>query len=45
VVAWDSTQLAGLREVCRILPDPPRAAVGGASYGRTSYGGDGEVDG
>jgi hypothetical protein len=40
VVAWDSTQLAGLREVCRILPDPPHAAVGGASYG-----GDGEVDG
>lgn len=27
VVAWSPNQLAGLREVCRILPDPPRAVV------------------
>lgn len=27
VVSWGPAQLAGLREVCRILPDPPRAAV------------------
>jgi hypothetical protein len=27
VVAWGPNQLAGLREVCRILPDPPRAIL------------------
>jgi hypothetical protein len=27
VVAWGPNQLAGLREICRILPDPPRAIV------------------
>jgi hypothetical protein len=27
VVAWGPNQLAGLREICRILPDPPRAVV------------------
>jgi hypothetical protein len=26
VVAWGPNQLAELREICRILPDPPRAA-------------------
>jgi hypothetical protein len=29
VVGWGPNQLAGLREICRILPDPPRA-VGSA---------------
>jgi hypothetical protein len=27
VVAWSPNQLAVLREICRILPDPPRAVV------------------
>jgi hypothetical protein len=30
VVAWGPNQLAGLREICRILPDPPRAVVSAA---------------
>jgi hypothetical protein len=27
VITWGPTQLAGLREVCRILPDPPTAVL------------------
>jgi hypothetical protein len=27
VITWGPTQLAGLREICRILPDPPAAVL------------------
>jgi hypothetical protein len=27
VITWGPTQLASLREICRILPDPPTAVL------------------